>query len=396
MGQILSSFAISVAANIATALFARNNTEKEIRKAFQEAIEMWCPNEDIRRHREPFIYNFVNEYIANPALDFSELTEEQRSFLQCFEKCVANHHSASLYLSAIKEKEYYDIVMASLNRVHSKLDDISKKLDEANPRNEELHFEAVAQINTVLKEIVEDPVNVLLFGVLSAFEEEIFAYTNLREDGNIEVIIEKESQLVEDEDGEYYRPKFSDFEYDWSKENRPDWMEIEPDIDFWNLFSNSHIAAFQLMNIGFFDGIEELQAYLDKKSINDQLSTAEKKQLNYIIQNMRAVQCMFDDHRDVLCKMETRFLNLTIRLVGKMENLGMKLGNFEISYHTDSYSEKITDVLAPLEAEEKLLDVYMINPEYYYKVSGYLGELFESVREWWKMSNDMDCRYSLS
>jgi hypothetical protein len=173
-------------------------------------------------------------------------------------------------------------------------------------------------------------------------------------------------------------------------------MEIEPDIDFWNLFSNSHIAAFQLMNIGFFDGIEELQAYLDKKSINDQLSTAEKKQLNYIIQNMRAVQCMFDDHRDVFCKMETRFLNLTIRLVGKMENLGMKLGNFEISYHTDSYSEKITDVLAPLEAEEKLLDVYMINPEYYYKVSGYLGELFESVREWWKMSNDMDCRYSLS
>ena len=55
VSQLLSSFAISVAANMATALFARNNTEKEIRKAFQEAIEMWCPNEDIRRLREPFV-----------------------------------------------------------------------------------------------------------------------------------------------------------------------------------------------------------------------------------------------------------------------------------------------------------------------------------------------------
>ena len=53
--QMLSSFAISVAAHIVTSLFARNDTEKEIRAAFQEAIEKWCPNEDIRRFREPAI-----------------------------------------------------------------------------------------------------------------------------------------------------------------------------------------------------------------------------------------------------------------------------------------------------------------------------------------------------
>lgn len=96
---------------------------------------------------------------------------------------------------------------------------------------------------------------------------------------------------------------------------------------------------------------------------------------------MRAVQCMFDDHRDMLCKMESRFLHLLVRSVGEMEDLGVKLGHLEIHYHTDSYSEKITDILAPLEVKDNLLDVYVINPEYYYKVSGYLGELFESVRE---------------
>ena len=59
LNSVLSSFAISVAANIVTSLFARNGTEKEIRTAFQEAIEKWCPNEDIRRFREPDINKFV-------------------------------------------------------------------------------------------------------------------------------------------------------------------------------------------------------------------------------------------------------------------------------------------------------------------------------------------------
>jgi len=47
MSGLLSSFAISVAANIVTSLFSKNNTEKEIRTAFQDAIEKWCPNETI-------------------------------------------------------------------------------------------------------------------------------------------------------------------------------------------------------------------------------------------------------------------------------------------------------------------------------------------------------------
>jgi len=39
MSGLLSSFAISVAANIVTSLFLKNNTEKEIRTAFQDAIK---------------------------------------------------------------------------------------------------------------------------------------------------------------------------------------------------------------------------------------------------------------------------------------------------------------------------------------------------------------------
>ena len=40
--ELFTSFAISVAANIVTTLFARTSSEKEIRTAFQDAIEEWC------------------------------------------------------------------------------------------------------------------------------------------------------------------------------------------------------------------------------------------------------------------------------------------------------------------------------------------------------------------
>ena len=387
MSGLLSSFAISVAANIVTSLFSKNNTEKEIRTAFQDAIEKWCPNEDIRRFREREISKLLEDYMANPNMDPSNLPADMKEFLSVFEKCVAEHPAAFNYLSAIKEKGYYDVVMTSIQGVHQKLDVIQEKLDAANPIHEELHSEAVAEINTVLAEEVEDAVNTLLYGIIAAFDDEdVFAYTEVHENGDIEVVIDDDSMLVE-EDGDFYRPKFHDIDYDWDKENRPDWTTINPDTDFWEMFSESYIAAFQLMRINFNDGMDEIQSYLDKKSINDQLSTDEKRQLNFIIQNMRAVELVFDKKHDIFLKVEkARFCNLEVKCVREFEQNGLQLGHFEIYYATESYREKMTETIAPMEMQDNLLDVYMINPDYYFKVTGYVGELFHSVRAWWELS----------
>lgn len=46
----------------------------------------------------------------------------------------------------------------------------------------------------------------------------------------------------------------------------------------------------------------------------------------------------------------------------------------------------MTETIAPMEMQDNLLDVYMINPDYYFKVTGYVGELFHSVRAWWELS----------
>lgn len=279
------------------------------------------------------------------------------------------------------------MVMASLEKVHSKLDAISKKLDEANPKDEDLHFEAVAEINTVLKEVAEDTVNVFLHGITSAFDEEVFAYADPNEDGDIEVVIDKDSRLVEDEDGERYRPKTRDFEYDWNKEHYVDWTELDLDADLGVLFGNSYMAAFQLMQIDFDSGVEELQDCIDRKSINDQLSIGEKKQLAEIVATMRAVKSVFDEHHDIFAKIEDcQMKNLEVKFMEKFDHQGVKLGNFMVCYNDGDYSEPITETIAPLEVKDNLLDVVMINPEYHFKLAGYLGGLVSQVCAWWKLS----------
>ena len=328
-GGILSSFAISVAANIVTSLFARNNTEKEIRAAFQEAIEKWCPNEDIRRFREPDINNFVGRFVENPTFDEGSLSEELRAFLRCFEECIAAHPAAYNYLSAIKGKGYYNEVMATLQIVNRKLDVISQKIDDANPRHEELHFEAVAEINTVLEEEVVDAVNVFLYGILAAFDHDIYAYIEEGEDKDLEVVIDKDSMLQE-EDGESFRPKFHDFDYDWDKEDRRDWSGINPDIDFWEMFSESYMAAFQLMRIDFYDSIEVLHRIIDRRTINDQLSKEEKRLLTEIIASMRAIQSIIEDYSDIFGPVDCKFKNLKVEQERTFEENGIKLGYYKI------------------------------------------------------------------
>ena len=386
--HLFSSFAISVAANIVTSLFARNSTEKDIRAAFQDAIEKWCPNEDIRRFREPAINKFVEDYIIDPTLDPETLSDEMNSFLSCFEECVAAHEAAFHYLSAIKEKSYYSEVMATLQIVNRKLDVISEKLDATDPRHEELHFEAVAEINTVIEEVVVEPVNAFLFGIEASFDEGAYVYIENTKEGNVRVIMDKDSYLDNDEVNPN-RKKYHDFEYDWDKEPNKSWAYIVPDFHFWQLFHEANIAGFQLMGIDFYDSIEKLEACVDKMSINQQLTVDERRIIANMKQAMRALQAMIEDHGDIFTKVNAKFENIVVEKGHNFRRDGLEIGTYQIVYKVEDYEESITGILTlPIAYEDNLLDMWRINEDYYFKFTGYLGMVFNCVKEWWEVSND--------
>lgn len=383
MIEIFSSFAISVVANIVTGLFARNDTEKEIRKAFQDAIEEWCPNEDIRRHKEDAIWKFLEKYIENPALQVEELADEERSFLDVFQKRLAEHPAAVAYLSAIKEQKYYEMVMSSLQIAQHKLDYIKEKLDATDPRHEELHSQAVAEVNSVIEEEVVKPINAILFGILSVLDD-AYAYCDVTKKGVVKVIMDKDSYLGEDN----IRKKYHDFDYDWEKEPSMDWSQYTPDIDFWEMFSEAYIAGFQIMGMDFFHSVEEIDKIVDANRVSQQLSVEEKRLLADLCQSMRALGGVIEDHDDIFCiAPNTHFGNIEVKSLNHFKREGIDYGHYQIAYKTKDYEENLTDVLTlPTSFASNLLDVVYINEEYYFKLTGYLGEVFNLVKEWWEVS----------
>ena len=80
--------------------------------------------------------------------------------------------------------------MATLQIVNRKLDVISEKLDATDPRHEELHFEAVAELNSVIEEVVVEPVNALLFGIEASFDEGAYVYTENTKESNVRVVMD--------------------------------------------------------------------------------------------------------------------------------------------------------------------------------------------------------------
>lgn len=385
VSSLISSFGISIAANIVSSLFARTDTEKEIRAAFQEAIDEWCPNEDVRKHKSDDLYCLTRKYIENPAMAPDALSEEESAFIDILVRKISARPAAFSYLSAITGREYYDIVMEGLRSANRKLDDISRKLDSVDPHHDELHAEAVIEINTVLHEAVESQIEILLYGILAAFDSEIYAYVE-SVDKDVKVVIDEGSKLME-EDGESFRPKYHDPNYDWEQEMSGRWDDMDPDYDFHILFSAAYIADFQSKALNFGNAVASIQECIDKNSINEQLSVAEKRHLSYIIQQLRAVQAVFEDHRDIFLRIENcTFDNLRIQCEKQFGNRGAEFGVFGIVYDDGQYSEEITQVAAPVRMASRLLDVYKINPEYYYKLTCYLGDLLSLVREWWDLS----------
>ena len=81
--------------------------------------------------------------------------------------------------------------------------------------------------------------------------------------------------------------------------------------------------------------------------------------------------------------------SLTDEMKDLFEEHGKRIGHYAIWYNDGEYSELITDTLAPIEYEDMLLDVMMITPDYYYKLTGYMGELFRNVVLWWNMTSEV-------
>ena len=106
-------------------------------------------------------------------------------------------------------------------------------------------------------------------------------------------------------------------------------------------------------------------------------------------QAMRALQAMIEDHGDIFTKVDARFENIVVEKGQYFRRDGIEIGTYQIVYKVEDYEESITDILTlPIAYEDNLLAMWRVNEDYYFKLTGYLGMVFNSVKEWWEVSQD--------
>ena len=111
--EIISAFAISIAANIATNLLSHRSTKivKEIKDAYEEALKQSF-SEDIRRsssfeRKKRDIEYHITKQIHNED-QLNELKGEYRTVLDNFKQAIANRQNAYNYLKDITDSMRYE------------------------------------------------------------------------------------------------------------------------------------------------------------------------------------------------------------------------------------------------------------------------------------------------
>jgi len=134
MIEPISSFAISCAAGIALNIWSKSQqtVDKEVKKAFEQALKDWCPNIDIREYRkEELKKNFLE--IAYKPECFSEDYKcygEFEKFYIFFEKRLVQFQVAYNYISSIQDSKRYKAEIEILLEVKLTVNDTNDKVTE--------------------------------------------------------------------------------------------------------------------------------------------------------------------------------------------------------------------------------------------------------------------------
>ena len=176
MIEPISSFAISCAAGIALNIWSKSQqtVDKEVKKAFEQALKDWCPNSDIRENRKEKLKKNFLEIAYNPE-SFSEDYKcygEYEKFYIIFDKRLVQFQVAYNYISSIQDSERYKAEIKILSEVRLTVNDTNDKVTEIldlvkTGKNK-------IEVNKEPKKIIKQPVRKVLFNNYTEDVEEFY------------------------------------------------------------------------------------------------------------------------------------------------------------------------------------------------------------------------------
>ncbi|GGG23779.1 hypothetical protein GCM10011344_25700 [Dokdonia pacifica] len=139
MIEPLSSFAISIAAGVALEIypamknFRKQGIDKQIKLAFNEALNDWSVNEDIRTEKEREFRSLLQSHIETKEISILKVVNpETLDFLDHFEKRLAEHTQAYDYLKSIIDQQRHDEVVLEFSTIKEQLSEIQEEIKKGN------------------------------------------------------------------------------------------------------------------------------------------------------------------------------------------------------------------------------------------------------------------------
>jgi hypothetical protein len=183
----LSSFAISIAAGIALDIYnkSQGKVKNELKQAFENALKMWCLNDDIREKKRREIKLGLNNFIEEPELlaDIQNQNPELYSFFLKYDEALAQFTAAYNYIKEIRDLERFRKEASFLSSIKDTVEDTNKKVTEfieSNfPESTKLLEDEWKRQLTVYKESIANFKPKTALDLLNKLEES-FDFNNLK------------------------------------------------------------------------------------------------------------------------------------------------------------------------------------------------------------------------
>jgi hypothetical protein len=118
---VLSDFAVNIGASYAYGILSSNNKnlEKELSRAFEQALKKWSPSTDIRRKKRAWLKTKTAYYFENSGRisEISESEPELYKFFLEYEQTIRNYPTAFGYLSEIKNESNHNEIRNLVNKL---------------------------------------------------------------------------------------------------------------------------------------------------------------------------------------------------------------------------------------------------------------------------------------
>lgn len=180
----LSSFAISIAAGIALDIYnkSQKTVKKELKKAFEEALKLWCVHENIRNQKRQEFKTELEKYISEPELieNLKNQNSELYSFFGSYEEALANYTSAYNYIKEIRDIERFKKEITILSSIEDTVEDTNKKLtnliENRFTNNDKILEQEWKRQISIYKESISSFKPKTAINLLVKLEESLFLY----------------------------------------------------------------------------------------------------------------------------------------------------------------------------------------------------------------------------